>query len=521
MEGLVENIKVARTACWIVIFCVFTALLLPAQTFKTLVNFDGPDGAEPAGTLTQGLDGNLYGPTYSGGPYGKYDFGTLFSLNSAGKMNAVYDFCSQQYCLDGSSPYGGLVLGTDGNFYGTTVYEGITGVGTVFKVTPDGALTTLYSFCPQGLPRCSDGMNPHGELIEGADGNFYGTTETGGANCYNALSNGCGTLFRITSNGELTTLYNFCSQSNCTDGAYPSGALAQGADGNYYGTTIAGGDGKGSAFPGGTIFRISPSGSLTTIYNFCQYLNCTDGESPIAGLVQNTDGTFYGTTESGGAASYMGTIFKITPAGVLSTLYRFCEEIQTKPGIPPILPYQCYDGSMPEAGLVLASDGNFYGTTYAGGFVKNAQQNCNGFCGTVFRVTPQGQFRTLHRFKGSDGNELVGGLVQATDGKLYGTTYLGGAVCVYCGTVFQIGLGLDPFVLANPEFGRPGRVIQILGDHLTETSTVTFNGTPAQFEVMSDTFIKAIVPKGAATGMIQVTTASGTLDSNVAFHVLH
>lgn len=499
-------------------FCVFTALLLPAQTFRTLVNFNGPDGADPSGTLVQGLDGSLYGPTYSGGPYGKFDFGTIFSINSAGKMNTVYNFCSQEYCLDGSSPYGGLVLGTDGNFYGTTVYDGVTGVGTVFKVTPDGTLTTLYSFCPQGLPRCSDGMNPHSGLVEGADGNFYGTTQTGGANC--GLFNGCGTVFRITSNGELTTLYNFCSQNNCSDGEYPSGTLVQGVDGNFYGTTSAGGDGKGGASPGGTVFKISPSGSLTTIYNFCQYLNCTDGESPIAGLVQNTDGTFYGTTEYGGAPSYMGTIFKITPAGVLSTLYRFCEKTQTKPGIPPILPYQCYDGSIPEAGLVLASDGNFYGTTYAGGFVKNAQQNCNGYCGTVFRVTPQGHFTTLHRFKGSDGNEPVGGLFQATNGKIYGTTSLGGTVCVYCGTVFQLGLGLDPFVLANPGFGRPGSVIQILGEHLARTSTVTFSGVSATFTVISDTFIEATVPSGATIGTIEVTTSNGTLKSNVAFQIL-
>lgn len=521
MDVNMKNTRSARAACWAAILFVLSATLLSAQTFKTLVDFNGPDGADPAGSLVQGLDGNLYGTTYSGGPYGKDDFGTIFRINASGERSGSYDFCPQPQngCVDGDGPYSGLVLGTDGNFYGTAVYGGFTGVGTIFKLSGQGAVTTLYSFCPGGLPHCIDGMNPHFGLIQGADGNFYGTTETGGANCFNSLSDGCGTVFRVTPTGEMTTLYSFCSQSNCTDGLYPDGGLVQGADGNFYGTTMSGGTDKDLGL-GGTLFKITPSGRLTTIYNFCQQLSCTDGQSPSGELVQGTDGNFYGTTQVGGAPSYGGTIFKITPAGSLTTLYRFCKSTRSGADISPILPYECYDGSTPVAGLTLGSDGNFYGTTYSGGFVKDAQKNCNGNCGTVFKITPQGQFKTLHRFKGGDGNEPVGGLLQATNGKIYGTTYLGGTFCIYCGTVFQIGLSLKPFVLANPGFGKPGRVIQILGDQLAETSAVTFNCTPAQFEIVSDTHIKATVPDGATTGTIQVTTPSGTLNSNVAFHVL-
>jgi uncharacterized repeat protein (TIGR03803 family) len=393
---------------------------------------------------------------------------------------------------------------------------------TVFRVTAIGELTTLYSFCTQGFSHCTDGANPLAELVEGTDGNFYGTTQQGGINNGNCDADGpgCGTVFKITPTGVLTTLYRFCSQRDCIDGFFPYGRLVLGADGNFYGTTSMGGERNGGEFYGGTVFKITPTGTLTTIHSFCQYPNCTDGVFPTGALVQNTDGNFYGTTQLGGAISFMGTIFKITPAGSLTTLYRFCKITRSGENTLPILPYECYDGSTPIAGLTLVSDGNFYGTTYSGGFVKNAQKNCNGNCGTVFKITPQGQFTTLHRFKGSDGNEPVGGLLQATNGKIYGTTYLGGTFCIYCGTVFQIGLGLDPFVLANPRFGKPGRVIQILGDQLAETSAVTFNGTPAQFEVVSDTYIKATVPDGATTGTIQVITATGTLNSNVAFHVL-
>ena len=213
---------------------------------------------------------------------------------------------------------------------------------------------------------CTDGEAPFrgAGLVQATDGNFYGTTPTAGANASG------GTVYKITPSGRLTTLYSFCSQSGCTDGAYPNGRLVQATDGNFYGITNGGG-----AVSSGTVFKITPSGALTTLYSFCaQLVNgvCADGSAPEAGLVQASDGDFYGTTSEGGANFY-GTAFKITPGGALTTLYSFCAQSG------------CTDGSGPDAGLVQATDGNFYGTTPGGG--------ANNL-GTVFKITPGGALTT-------------------------------------------------------------------------------------------------------------------------------
>jgi uncharacterized repeat protein (TIGR03803 family) len=438
-------------------------------------------------------------------------------------MNVVYDFCPQPLdnCPDGEQPYGNLTLANDGNFYGTTSGAGFNNYGTVFKINSEGTLTTLYSFCPLGFPYCIDGAKPVAGLVEGTDGNFYGTTQQGGvnSNCFQNDLSGCGTVFRITPSGELTTLYSFCALTNCADGFYPDGGLVQGTNGNLYGTTYSGGIYDTNGIGGGTIFKVTRTGKLTTLYNFCQLANCADGTNPAAGVVEGSDGSFYGTTENGGVASSMGTIFKMTAAGRLTTLYRFCES-RDSDNAHPVFPYQCPDGSEPMSGLTLATDGNFYGTTYAGGYVKNAQQNCDYFCGTVFKITPQGQLTTLHRFDGADGNRLLGGLLQGTDGRLYGTTNFGGTACVFCGTVFRVSLRLSPFVRLVRESGKVGQTGGILGQGLTGISDVFLNGTSASFTVVSDTFIRAIVPPGATTGFVTVVTPSGTLSSNVPFHLI-
>ena len=215
-----------------------------------------------------------------------------------------------------------------GNLYGTTSDGGSGGNGgTVFRTTPGGTLTTLYSFCAQS--GCPDGAQPNGGLIQGADGDFYGTTSAGGLNLAN------GTAFKMTTTGELTTLYSFCSQSNCTDGLYPIAGLVQGSDGNFYGTTSYGG-----ARNGGTVFKLTPSGKLSTLHSFCSQEPCTDGEFP-RGLVQGSDGALYGTTSSGGAyGSFLcfggcGTVFRITSGGALTTLYSFCAQTNCPDGAEP------------------------------------------------------------------------------------------------------------------------------------------------------------------------------------------
>jgi uncharacterized repeat protein (TIGR03803 family) len=258
--------------------------------------------------------------------------------------------------------------------------------------SPAQTLDSLHSF--DG----TDGSFPYGALVQGTDGNFYGTTSAGGAsgNC-----TGCGTVFEITAAGVLTTLHNF---SFGNDGATPYGGLVQGTDGNFYGTTGQG----GANIYYGTVFKITAAGVLTTLYSF----NGSDGWSPHAALVQATDGNFYGTTYEGGT-SINGTVFKITPAGTLTTLYNFTGG---------------NDGYFPFGGLVQATDGNFYGTTRSGG--------ANGG-GTVFEITAAGVLTTLHNFSfGNDGYSPYGGLVQGTDGNLYGTTRSGGASGN--GTVFKI-----------------------------------------------------------------------------------
>ncbi len=342
-----------------------------------------------------------------------------------------------------------MVQATHGNLYGTTEYGGANFSGNVFKITPSGTLTTLYSFC--SLSGCADGANPYAGLVQATDGNFYGTTEYGGG------PNFSGTVFRITPSGKLTTLYSFCSQSGCPDGEYPTAALVQATDGNFYGTTYGG----GANLHYGTVFKITPSGTLTTLYSFCSQSGCGDGEVPGSALVQATDGNFYGTTVFGGANGE-GTVFKITPSGTLTTLYSF-------------LAFSMTDGFNPN-GVVQATDGNFYGTTLSGGSISPACAVGGDFgCGTVFKITPSGTLTTLHSFcsqsgcADGSGPEATPGLIQDTNGSFYGTTGYGGDLsCVSpfagCGTVFRLSVGLGPFVETQTSSGKVGEAVKILGD---------------------------------------------------------
>jgi uncharacterized repeat protein (TIGR03803 family) len=284
----------------------------------------------------------------------------------------------------------------------------------------------------------------------------------------------------------FTTLANF----NGTNGVSPAAALVQGTDGNFYGTTSRGGAGNG-----GTVFKITSGGTLTTLHSFA---GATDGAFPVAALVQGTDGNFYGTTSRGGAGN-SGTVFKITSGGNLTTLYSFCSQGGNL----------CTDGISPVAALVQGTDGNFYGTTSSGGA---------GNGGTVFKITSGGTLTTLHSFAGAtDGVSPVAALVQGTDGNFYGTTSGGGAG--NGGTVFSLSVGLAPFVETIPSSGQVGAAVIILGTNLTGATGVSFNGTAATFTVVSSSEIQTTVPAGATTGIVQVTTPSGTLNSNVAFQV--
>jgi uncharacterized repeat protein (TIGR03803 family) len=482
---------------------VMTAITLQAQVFTPLHSFDGADGWLPYAAIAQGIDGNLYGTTYYGGTSGH---GTLFKISPRGALTTLYSFCPQGSstgCLDGELPWAGLLLAADGNFYGTTtggdrncLYEGC---GTIFKVAPSGALTTLHDFCTPS--ECPDGANPYAGLIQGIDGDFYGTTSAGGNSFY-----GGGTVFRFTPRGALSTLHAFCPQGGvCTDGANPKTPLLQAADGTFYGTTqLAGANG------GGTVFKIAATGAVTTLYSFCSQSLCADGKYPN-GLVQGMDGDFYGTTMNGGAncpnGELCGTIFKITPSGSLTTLHSFCALSG------------CADGANPNAGVIQGTDGNFYGTTVYGGPNMYLRECC---AGTIFQMTPDGSVETIYNFCSrddcTDGALPYAGLVQDTNGDFYGTTQVGGST--RHGTVYKISVGLAQFVKTVPHAGRVGQIIRILGTDLTGTISVSFNDIPATFTVEAPTEITATLPSGASTGTVQVTTPTATLSSAGPFTIV-
>jgi uncharacterized repeat protein (TIGR03803 family) len=495
-----------RIICIVALFCVATSVASSAQTFSSIASFMQNNGANPFyGPLVQGPNGDFYGTTYAGGTcLLNGGCGTVFEVTPGGDLMTVYDFCLISNCADGELPTAGLVLATNGNFYGTASRGGTNKDGSAFEITPSGTFTSVYNFCAQ--PHCTDGANPEG-LLQAANGNFYGLTSSGGGKHSGEESTG-GTVVEITPAGELTTLHAFCStlesNGNCADGQGPVGALVQASSGIFYGTTLGGGPSTASQCTEGcgTVFSITASGKLTTLYSFCpDNSTCVDGAHPSA-LIQATDGNFYGAAHNGGANGW-GTVFKITPEGALTTVYNFCSQSN------------CSDGFTPSGPLVQATDGNFYGI--AGG----------GPGGEIFELTGAGELTKLYSFcsqaQCTDGSS-PSTLMQATNGAFYGLTGHGGtdtAGCggEGCGSVFSLATGLGPFVETTPKAAKVGAGVGILGNNLTGTTAVTFNGTAAEFRVVSSTLIEAKIPTGATTGTIEVTTPGGTLSSNVAFTV--
>lgn len=344
-------------------------------------------GAYPESALVQGSDGDFYGTTYYGGTNG---YGTVFKVSAGGAFASLYSFTNG---ADGETPDAPLIQGSDGYFYGTTSFGGTNGGdGTVFKMSANGVLINLHCF--SGGDDC---RYPDSGVVQGSDGNLYGTTY--GTSTW-------GTVFKISTNGTLTTLYAFTGDN---DGGGPWGGLVQGRDGYFYGVTEDGG-----ANFAGTAFKITTNGVLTTLHPFAIY----DGANPEATMVQGSDGYLYGTTSGGGSYSF-GTIFKMSTNGTLASLYSFT-------GGP--------DGESPSVPLVQGSDGNFYGATTYGG--------ASGY-GTLFSISAGGTFTTLYTFPGGSGGAYPNGLVQGRDGSFYGTT-LNSGTSGYGGTVFRLSVGLGP-----------------------------------------------------------------------------
>jgi uncharacterized repeat protein (TIGR03803 family) len=389
----------------------------------------GSDGATPFAGLIVGSDGNLYGTTLNGG--GKCGCGTVFKVTPSGTETVLYSF--QGGGGDGAGPAAPLIQGSDGNFYGTTYWGGGSGsgcggigCGTIFRVTPEGVETVLYSF-----KGGSDGASPWlAGLTLGSDGNFYGTTFFGGGSgCsgtfgIDQFGSGCGTVFKVTPGGVESVIYSFKGGS---DGASPRAGLALGSDGVFYGTTVAGGGKCGC----GTVFKVAPEGVESVLYSF---KGGSDGQVG-AGLVLGSDGNFYGTT-LGGGTSYWGTVFKITPSGTETVLYSFKGGSDGASPWVPLLP-----------GLYLGEVA-FFGTTLLGG------KYGHGINGTVFRITPSGVETVLHSFKGgSDGGMPYSSLVAGTAGDIYGTT--SGGESSSKGTVFKLAAGDVCFFLCKGPYPIP------------------------------------------------------------------
>jgi len=414
-----------------VVALLASSSFLAAATLTTYPFIPYPQGTNPQGPLLIASDGNIYGTTVGGGAFG---YGSVFKVTPDGLFTTLFNFNN----TDGASPYCGLFQGSDGNFYGTTEAGGSSNDGTVFQLTPAGKLTTLVNF------NGTNGNNPYAGVVQGGDGNFYGTTYGGGAFSV-------GTAFEVTPGGTLTTVIEF----NGANGAGPRGGLTLGSDGNLYGTTIDGGSGANAG--SGTLFEIASNGTVTTtLANFSQGTG-----NPLPGtLAQASDGTFYGTTNT-------GILFAFTTAGTFTTV-----SLNGVNGIP-------------YSQLVKGSDGNFYGisgsvddsalgtvfkTTTTGivtnvatlntqptvpsavALVQDSQGNLYGTAsGTVFYVNPSDIVTTLFNFNNAAGVGPAGGIIQATDGNFYGTTtfgaYFGDPYST--GTVFKMTLGSLPTTLAN------------------------------------------------------------------------
>ena len=434
---------------------------LPAQ-YKVIYNFGAPGEPSCPGNpiIAQTLGGNLASTSESQCTGGQN--GAAFEIGFQGaNFTILHDFGTTQ-------PSGGLTLGTDQRFHGTTNIGGSRDHGTVFKLSTRPDIVYQHDF--EGG---ADGAYPLSPPIQSQAGDFYGTT-AGSAKAY------AGTVYKIDKSGKYSVLHLFTT----TDGSGPVAPLVQGSNGFFYGTTVGGGQ-----YGWGTIFRITSTGDFKVLYQF----DGTKGKIPEGALIQASDGNFYGVTVEGGSLN-QGVAFKMTPGGNVSVLHDFS--------------LTAADGNEPVGGLVQANDGNFYGTLMSGGA---------GTEGSIYRLTPAGVFTKLHDFRTQTGSFPQSTLLQHTSGKLYGTTTNGGTHG--SGVIFEYDAGLAPFVTFLNVYGQVGAKVDILGQYFASGSTVSFNGVPAQNPVIHSTYIEATVPAGATTGFITVTTSKGTLKSNKPFVV--
>ena len=534
MIGHLFQTKLQLTAILLFLAMGVTPIALQAQTFTDLHDFNcATDGCLPEnpGTVAQGQDGNLYSTLISD---------TVYRITPSGALTVIHNFSWG----DGYEPYSGLTLGTDGDLYGATISGGSSDYGTIFKITPDGALTTLHDFTQ------AEGGFPYGAPVQGKNGTFYGVlgnlskaysiTLSGAfellrrpapydseaplvlasngilyGTTYEGGSYGYGTVFRMSLTGSTTVIYNF----DLTHGGCPYGALVQGSDGFLYGTAACGGSGANSQ---GVVFKLSTNGAITVLHEF-DSTSTTDGFQPIGGLVAATDGNFYGTTSqgaSGGSATW-GTLFKITRTGTYTMLHAF----------------DYTHGAVPLTSLAQHTNGIVYGTAEQGGadgggvfYSLNAGiapfVSLVGFpvgsAGQTVEILGQGLTGTTKvKFgSGSASYTVVSDTYMTATVPTSGTT---GTVTVATpgGTLksaqtYKVVPVITDF---NPKNGPVGTKVTITGSGFRGAGSVAFGGVKATFTVNSGTHITTMVPSGAVTGEVKVTTKGGSATSSGTFTV--
>ena len=470
----------AFVAAMVVLTLAGAGIPVQAQLPTTIYTFTG--NGNPANPLSsavaQGRDGNYYFATCIPATLDS----VLFNISPSGTLTTVYTPIN---CTPGPT------VGTDGNFYSVVNDLSCCGntLGEIYKVTPTGTATILYTFTGG-----ADGADPNTPPIEGTNGIFYGVTTS------NHVPDS--TAYSITSSGTFKTLHTFTG----SDGQCLSPQLVQGTDGNFYSQTQCGGTNNL-----GVIFKMTSTGAVTVLHNFAG----SDGATGAWPLMQAKDGNFYGTTRAGGTNG-AGVLFKITGTGTYTVLYNF-----------PSTGNQ-YTGNFPISDLIQATNGLLYGVTgnLGGPFAWGAIYSFN---------TTTSALTTLYSFTGgTDGGQPYGPLMQHTDGLLYGTTYVGGAgsTCTTlewdgefvitggCGTVFTFNIGAKAFINLEQTSGKVGSKVSILGQGFSSSSVVKFGGgVVAAHTLTGTTYISATVPAGASDGKVTVTTGSTTLTSTQTFTV--
>lgn len=373
--------------------------LAHAASFEVIHSFNGPDGAFPISTPIFDDSGTLYATTSIGGSCSGFSdgCGTVFSLAPNGDQQVLYAF--KGGATDGDGPQGSLVRDADGNLFGITRNGGGVGCdlgrgcGTVFRLDSNGTEKVLHIFTGE-----SDGGNPT-DLVADSLGTLYGTTTYGG-------TRNAGTVFRISPKGKFKRLYNF---SGGKDGGSPGGRLVVYSDGNLYGTTQFGGNTGNCSSGCGTVFQLAPDGKEKVLYAFRG--GAEDGYQPMAGLLLGRDGAFYGTTFFGGSDSDCGTVFRLTAAGEETMLHAFNGD----------------NGCFPQAGVIEDNRGMLYGATMHGG---------PSFLGTVFKLVPNGKTHVLYTFAGEEDGCVPQATLARHKGRLYGTALTCGST--FNGTVFRV-----------------------------------------------------------------------------------